>query len=187
MDSENDGTNNTVYSPPVVQVTSAIELQISKQDAKSFHSQIRERILATGKGLFEYVETLKFFEKVLKVLTGDSGATKQEDKDGDKLLKDYIRTEIGKYGKSFTTSRGVKFELFEAGTKYHYENCNDPILSELLEQSAELLEKIENRKEFLKNVPTEGIIVVDENTGESPKVYPPYKTSTSSYKVTLPR
>jgi hypothetical protein len=175
------------YELPVVHITSAVELQISKQDAKSFHAQIRQRILDTGKGLFEYVETLKFFEKVLKALTGDSGATKQEDKEGDKELKDYIRSEITKYGKSFTTPRGAKFELFEAGTKYYYDKTNDPVLQLLERQLQYDKEQLEKRQEFLKGVPTEGMLITDEETGETYKVYPPYKTSTSSFKVTLPK
>jgi len=48
-------------------------------------------------------------------------------------------------------------------------------------------EALKARKEFLKTVPIEGLTVVDTASGETVTVYPPSKSSNSSYKVSLPR
>jgi hypothetical protein len=103
----------------------------------------------------------------------------------DERFADYVREELLKNGGKLTTASGAKIEVMEGGTKYHFEKCDDPEL-ELLEQAL-LSAKgaVEARQKFLKNVPVEGIEVAIPYTGEVCRVYPPYKTSTSTYKVTL--
>lgn len=104
-----------------------------------------------------------------------------------KSNKDYIdsvRTEIQKFGKDYKTSTGTKLELTEAGTKYDFANCNDKIYFELLNEFESIKDKIKNREEFLKKVPASGIEIVDEN-GEVYLIFPPSKSSTSTYKVTI--
>lgn len=160
---------------------------ISKQGAKEFHSIVKHRIKETGYGLFEYIELIKFFEKLSKVLSGDSASKNEDEKAGDKELKDMIRTEIVKYGKAFTTSRGVKFELVETGTKYDYNASADFVLPMLESQAESLKERIKLRQEFLKTIPKEGMELLNEETGEMERVFPPVKTSTSSFKTTLPK
>ncbi len=78
-----------------------------------------------------------------------------------------------------------KISIREVGTKYDFSNCEDPIYSQLETQSKELSEKLKQRAEFLKKAPSEGTVIVDEQTGETTKVFPPSKTSTTSVVVSL--
>lgn len=99
-------------------------------------------------------------------------------------FKDQALSEIEKYGKGLTTPSGTKIELSETGVKYHYENCNDEILTKLESEFAELEMKIDERKKFLKLLPSSGMDVITTD-GELVKIYPPFKTSTSSFKTTI--
>lgn len=104
---------------------------------------------------------------------------------GNKQYIDFVRDEIAKHGKSANTGSGTKIELAEVGTKYDFSKCEDPKIIELENKINYLDSELADRKDFLKTVPLSGLIVTDENTGETYKVYPPSKTSTSSYKVTI--
>lgn len=103
----------------------------------------------------------------------------------DKRFTDYVREETSKHNGKFQSSSGTKIELAETGTKYDYSNCNDADLIDLYNQQIALEEKIKSREAMLKALPLEGIDLAMQTTGEILKVYPPAKTSTSSYKITL--
>ena len=158
-----------------LEISPEMFLVISKQNAKEFHNQVKSRVLETGFGLMEYVEFVKFITKVDEVLSED------------KEYKDLVRTEIAKWGKeAFVTPRGVKFESAETGTKYDFSKCGDPTLPELELEAQIATLKLKKRLDFLKNIPVEGLDVITDG-GEVSKIYPPSKSSTSSYKVTLPK
>jgi len=100
-----------------------------------------------------------------------------------KEFTDYVRDEVSKNGKDITNASGAKIELAETGVKYDYSKCGDDVLISL-EKQLELIETdINDRKQFLKTLPLSGIEIVNED--ELTKVYPPSKTSSSSYKITL--
>ena len=101
-----------------------------------------------------------------------------------KDFSEYALSEISKYGKGLTTSAGTKIELAEVGTKYNFENCNDEILNKLNDQLESIETLIEERKDFLKTLPSSGMDIITTD-GEVVKIYPPYKTSTSSFKTTI--
>ena len=61
----------------------------------------------------------------------------------------------------------------------------DPLLSRLYTQQSELDGKVKDRESMLKTVPQKGMIVTDEETGETFTVYPPSKSSTTNVSVTL--
>lgn len=156
---------------------------LSRQNAKSFHSEVVQRIKDTGFGLFEYVEFIKFSEKLQECISGSTANKIKADQE----LRDMIRTEISKYGKEgFTTKRGAKFQLAEVGYKYDFEICGDPVYDQLAAEASLILERIAVRKEFLKSIPSDGLDIVTPD-GEAVKIFPPNKTSTSSYKITLPK
>jgi hypothetical protein len=141
-------------------------------------------MLNTGFGACEYLETINFFAKVKDYISGNA----QSKIPADKELVGFIRDEILKHPKGkFTTARGVIFEAAETGTSYDFSKCEDPMLIDLEVQKVEADERLKARKEFLKTVPIEGLTVVDEESGETSKVYPPSKSSNSSYKVSLPK
>lgn len=102
----------------------------------------------------------------------------------DPRFTEYVRDELAKNKGKIVTASGAKIEIMEGGTKYHYENCNDPVLSELQIQEAEIEQKIKEREVFLKAVPFKGTTIITDD-GEAVTVFPPNKTSTSTYKVTL--
>lgn len=155
--------------------------QISKTNAKIFHDQVKQRVKDSGNGLFEYMEFIKFVEKLQKIISGDQYTP------GDDELKNMIREEISKYGKEMTSPRGVKFELAETGTRYDFSKCNDDDLFSWETELELLSARIKARKEMLKTIPTKGIDLAMESTAEVVTVYPPSKSSTSSFKVTLPK
>lgn len=159
---------------------------LSKTNAASFHTAVRQRIFETGNGLFEYLETVKFFAAVDKVINGDSASKIQPDKEFIDYTREQIKLNADK--DSFTTGRGVKFTIAETGTSYDFTGCNDPVLVRLEEQAKELAEKVKQRKEFLKTVdPATGLVITDTESGETVTVYPPSKTSKSSFKISLPK
>jgi hypothetical protein len=101
--------------------------------------------------------------------------------------KDYVeavRDEVTKFGKSVTTPSGTKIELAEVGTKYDFSVCNDSVLNQLETSITELELMLKERKEFLKTVSIGGLDMVTPE-GELIRVYPPSKTSTSSFKSTI--
>ncbi len=74
-----------------------------------------------------------------------------------------------------TVFGGTRFEPMESGTKYAYDKCGDTYYNWLAQEK-------KDREAILKALksPTE---LVDKNSGEINVVYPPLKTSTSTYKV----
>ena len=157
---------------------------LSKQNAATFHQMAKARIFEQG-GAFEYIETIKFFEALGKQINGDSNAKIE----GDKEFVSFLRDEIERNGEKgkYTTGRGVKFEVAETGSSYDFSQCNDPELAELEEKAKIAADAVKARKEFLKTVPAAGIEMLDRSTGEMITVYPPSKSSKSSFKVSLPK
>lgn len=168
--------------PQELQLAPGSIITLSKQNAKEFHEDMKTMIRETGYGMFEYIEFISFCAKLKDQINGNSQAGIPEDKE----LIGMIREEVGKYGKTYTTPRGVKFELAETGSSYDFSQCNDPELALLEQQAEEHAKKLKERKEFLKTVPTKGL-EIHSGDGELIKIYPPSKSSKSSYKVSLPK
>lgn len=148
------------------------ESGLSKTDIKVMANAAIESVLNQG-NILQVAEALaamiEFVETVKK----------------DPRFKDYVREEAGKNKGGYVAPSGAKIELAETGTAYNFELCGDVEL-EMLEQAFESAQNsLKERKEFLKKVPTSGIDVIVPYTGEAIKVFPPSKTSTSSYKITL--
>lgn len=159
---------------------------LSKQNAATFHALAKEKIYENG-GAFEYIETIKFFNALDKLINGDSASKIAPDAE----FLDYIRSEISHNGNGgdkaeYKTERGVKFTLAEVGTAYDFSQCNDPELLELEAASKVAADKLKERKDFLKTIPTSGLDIITGN-GEGIKIYPPAKSSKSSFKVQLPK
>ena len=101
-----------------------------------------------------------------------------------KTYREYLLNAAEKHGKKFQY-QNAEFSIKEVGTSYNFDNCNDPELVELLQQSESIKEKLKTRQDFLKKVPISGMAIIDESTGETYKVYPPFKTSTTAVAVSL--
>lgn len=159
---------------------------LSKANAKSFHEMAKARIYQQG-GAFEYVETIKFFAALDKQINGDSASKIEPDKE----FIDYLREEIRKQGNGgdkaeFKTERGVKFTLAEVGSSYDFSQCNDPELTDMETLYSFYANKVKERKDFLKTVPFSGMDILTKE-GELVTVYPPSKSSKSSFKISLPK
>ena len=150
----------------------AITNGLTKTQVKIAAEQSITDLLETG-NILQAAEAISAMEAFIKEVKAD------------KRYTEYVREEVEKHGKAFTSPSGSKIELAETGTKYDFSKCNDFLLPRLNQQSEEIDAKIKEREAFLKSIPESGISVIDEETGESVSVYHPSKTSTSSYKVTL--
>jgi len=133
---------------------------------------IAESAIDAGEGI-EIASQIAILETFIKELKNN------------KALKSAVRDEIEKYGKCYTTTSGAKLELAETGTSYDYSVCGDNYLTKLNKELEDLTSKIKSRQDFLKTIPLSGLLTIDEETGEAITLYPPTKTSTSSYKVTI--
>lgn len=79
----------------------------------------------------------------------------------------------------------AKIEIKEAGTKYDFSQSNDSVRDMLEQQLLSATNALKERENFLKTVPAKGLIITDEQTGETFTVYPPSKSSTTTVFVTL--
>lgn len=145
---------------------------IKKSELKSMAEHAVLSVLENGNPL-EVAESLSAMEEFIKNVRAD------------KRFTEYVREEAGKHGKQYTSTSGAKIELAETGTKYDFEVCCDTEHDLLESQLNGITEQLKKRKDFLKTVPAEGLTVVNPLSGEVETIYPPSKTSTSSYKITL--
>lgn len=178
--------NEPFVDPPPKQalVLSPANLPVlSKTSAAGFHQAVKQRIFETGNGLFEYVELVKFFGSLDKQISGDSASKIEPDKEFISYIRERI-TETGEKDK-VTTARGVKFECAETGTTYDFSKCEDPILDLLQIEYEDVNERLKARKEFLKKLPADGLDIL--HGGKLIKIFPPAKSSKSSFKVIIPR
>ena len=79
----------------------------------------------------------------------------------------------------------AKFEIKEVGVKYDFSKCEDIVLNRLYDEQERINKLVKYRETMLKTVSENGMIVTDEETGETFTVYPPSKSSTTSVAVTL--
>lgn len=98
--------------------------------------------------------------------------------------KSHLLNAAEKYGKKFQLDN-AEFQVKEVGVVYDWSKCEDISLNELLAQKSDLDKKVKAKQEFLKTVSIEGLLVTNEDTGETYKVYPPSKSSTTSLAVIL--
>ena len=143
---------------------------LTKTQIKVIAQSSVNELMSNGR-ILEAAEALTVMENFIKEVRSSKDFT------------EYVREEVGKNGKDITNPSGAKIELAETGTKYDYSGCNDSALIEVESKLVEIESLISDRKAWLKTIPAEGMEVVIGD--EIVRVYPPIKTSTSSYKITL--
>jgi hypothetical protein len=148
------------------------ELPISKSSLKTLADETINSLLEQG-GFIYATERLSAMSEYIDGIRQD------------KRFVEGVRSEVELYGKMLITNNSSKVELAETGTKYDYSNCNDAEYFSLLADLEKAKEMVKVRESFLKGVPSKGFEVTDTTTGEIVTIYPPVKTSTSSFKVTL--
>lgn len=142
---------------------------LTKTQIKSMADNSVMEIIDNGR-ILEAVELVSVMEQFIKEVKANPEYI------------DSVRTEVEKYGKIKETE-SMKIELAEVGVKYNFDVCGDPIIKDLQWQLDNLEAKVKERKEFLKTVPLGGMSLVMDD--EIVTVYPPSKSSTSSYKTTI--
>jgi hypothetical protein len=145
---------------------------VSKANREELAIQIVEAIDTGDLNPLDIHYQVKAMEDFIKMLTANS------------RYKDAVLTEGMKHGKYFQFN-GSKMEIKETGVKYDYSKCGDPNWQILEDQITELKDKQKAVEAHLKVLPAEGIEVVNADSGEVIKMYPPVKTSTTSIAVTL--
>lgn len=143
---------------------------LKKSEISNLANVAVESLLESG-NVLEVAESLSAMEEFIKSVKGD------------KRFTEYVREETTKFGKQFSSASGAKIELAEVGTKYDFNVCADPELQRWEQQLTSAEDMVKKRKDFLKTIPVEGIEIITDD--EVVRVYPPAKSSTSSYKITL--
>lgn len=155
------------------QTESAIEIfeqGLTKKDVAQMVEKSIGHILETGEVL-KVAEAISAMEHFIKGVKEDV------------RFKDYVREETSKYPKGFVSNSGAKIECIEGGVKYDYSGCSDIEWETMDAEMKGLKARIAEREKFLKNLPIEGIEVRFQD--ELIHVFPPAKTSSSTFKVTL--
>jgi hypothetical protein len=151
-------------------VISLDELQPSNANSKALADKIIDAIINGYVNPLDFAVKKKCIEEALELAFNNT------------MVKDAMIEEANKHSGK-TTWMGAKIEACEVGIKYHFDKCGDPKLVELENTAGDLADKIKMRKEYLKKVDGKGekLLVEDEVV----EVFPPYKTSTTSIKVSL--
>jgi hypothetical protein len=154
-------------------------LNSTKAERKAFVEEVMTQLEEGNHNPLQFHVNIKNMEGILKAFTDkkDSPAIAER---YSKLLLD----EAAKHGKKFELYN-AEFQTKEAGTVYDWSVCQDPKIEALLIEQEVLKAKIKERQEFLKTIPNEGIIVTDEQTGETITIYKPSKSSTTTVSVTI--
>lgn len=145
---------------------------LTKRDISSVTDRIVNMVTDGEISPLEMHARLAFAEKVIKEVK-----TNPE-------YRDAILAEAEKYGKTFS-EKGCTFQIKESGIKYDYSNCDYPPYKQIL-KDIETLDKSKKETEyFLKKIPHTGTTIIDEETGEVLKIYPPSKSSNTTVQVTI--
>jgi hypothetical protein len=123
---------------------------------------------------------LKSMEKVFSFLTDvkEGGETAAK-------YRDMVLEAAQTYGQKKFDFHNSVVEIKEVGTKYTYDQCNDPVLVRLEAAAKQAAEDLKNRQKMLQTLKPAGIEMIDTETGESFTAYPPAKSSTTSVQVTI--
>jgi hypothetical protein len=159
-------TLETKYSLPF------IGSGLTKKEIAELSENAIQAVLDEG-NVIQVAEALSSMDEFTKQVRGDARFT------------EYVREELAKSSGKLQTASGAKIEAAEVGTTYDFTNCGDPVLIELEARAKAAKEELDARKDFLKTVSPKGMIVTDPESGETFTVYPPAKSSKSSYKISL--
>lgn len=99
--------------------------------------------------------------------------------------KELVLDAAEKYGSKEFDFHNSRIKIGEVGTKYDYSKTGDIELAGWVEEMAALKTKIDARQKMLQTIPSKGLVITDEDTGETNTVYPASKTSTTAITMTL--
>lgn len=128
---------------------------------------------------------VKCMEKIIEGLTSTDEKKNKDSAAAAKRYRELVVEAAERYGTKEFEFMNAKVKIGETGTKYDYSQCNDPELVEWNKQAKELADKIKARQELLQKVGQKGMIITNEETGETFTAYPPSKSSTTNVILTL--
>jgi len=144
----------------------------TKEERTAVVREIFQELLEGRINPMELHMRMKCIEEVVKQLTSMPA------------YKAIILEDAEKHGKSFQY-HNAKVDIREMGIKYDYTGCGNGSLADLYEKQEAINDAIKDIEMYHKQLPTSGIQVVIQSTGEVETHYPPAKTSTTSVAVTL--
>lgn len=154
-------------------VTSVLSLfDTTKEQRRSFVDGVVNRLLFGEASALNTHIQVKCMEDIIKSILED------------KQYKALVLTEAEKYGSKSFEVHNAEVMVKEAGIRYDYSNCNDPVYADLLHAHTHATNLLKDREKFLRGLPGTGIDIITED-GEGIKVYPPTKSSTTTTVVTL--
>lgn len=124
------------------------------------------------------IDPLKVHLQVKAMESIIEGLTKSD------TYKSFVLDAAQKYGSKSFEFGNASIQIKEAGTKYDYSQCGDPVYDRLEKEAQEANEKLKARQKFLQTI-NGFITVLDEETGQVLCLYPPSKTSSTTVSVTL--
>lgn len=154
----------------------------TKEQRLNFAEQVLENI---ENGTAEALKVSLFFKKMQDIINvlNEKDSKKNKNADLAKRFTNLLLDEASKHGKQFSYNN-AEFEIKEMGVKYNYSKCNDPVLKELELTVSYWNDRLKERQDFLKKLPSEPFNFVDDN-GEVHELYKPIKTSTTTLQTKL--
>lgn len=116
---------------------------------------------------------VKCMEDIIKLLNANT------------RYKGHVLDAASTYGQKSFEYQNSKLEIKEVGVKYDFSKCEDPTLISLYSKQSEIDAAIKARETMLKTIPSKGMIITDDETGETFTAYPPAKSSSTSVAITL--
>jgi len=172
--------SDTLSAPAILSL-----FETNKEQRQLFISNLIEDLESGNTDPLKVHLQLKCIEKIIDEMTNTD---EKKNKDGFNIAKRYMSLVLDaaeKYGSKEFEFNGAKIKIGEVGSKYDYSKCDDPELSAWQNQMIELKEKIDKKQKLLQFAPSKGMIITNEETGETYTAYPPSKSSTTSVIVTL--
>lgn len=146
-----------------------ISEKVTKDVISAYAKELIDSIYEGNVNALDIAVRVKFMEDVI---------TSIKDK-----LRDSVIEQCSKYqkGEDIVHYNG-EFAIKEAGVKYDYTNCNDPELNDIVKEIERLTELRKEREKFLRAIKT-SITTCCELTGEVITLFPPIKSSTTTYSI----
>lgn len=156
--------------------TIPFEGDMGKKTIKLLANKAVDDMLDKGEDILKIADSMAKMETFMKEVRAD------------RRFIDYVLGEVQVRGHKAKCQlpNGTKIEEAEAGVKYDYSACGDAEWDSMAKLIEKLDKAIKERETFLKTIPMAGMVITDEETGETRKIYPPLKTSTTTYKLTIP-
>jgi hypothetical protein len=145
------------------------QIHPSKASLAGIVTSLTLRVMDEEESAIEQATKLDFIIKACTKAKEDIRSFVLDELEKDKEKKEYF---------------GYRVEPAEVGTTWDYSRCNDKVYIALEAKMAKLKDEMKDREAFLKSIKSSETLV-DEETGEVVRIYPPVKRSTSSAKFTL--